>query len=169
MKIKKLLPIFILSFFLNINLIAQSNFEIPADNKLLTKQDSIKMGKDVIEAAKWIITTDLDKEEVKRKAVNGFVLKWYIDNIGLNMSLVEKLSEMNEGNSDLLLVYFAGASKYFIENKPSKNGFEATKAGLLSVIEVYKKGIGITKSKGLEDLTKLKEENKLDQYIKNNF
>ena len=164
----KLLPIFILSFFCTINLEAQESFEIPVYAKPVSKQDSIIMKRDVVESTKWIEETDLNKDIIKRKKINAFVLQWYIDNISLNMSLVEKLSDMNEGNSDLLLVFFAGSSRYYIENEISNTKFAATKAGLTSVMNVYKKGIGVTKSEELENLINLTT-GKLDKYIEDNF
>ncbi|MGS0747268.1 hypothetical protein [Halpernia sp. GG3] len=129
----------------------------------------MKLETDLIKAAKWIKDTDLNKEQATRKAANSFVLQWYINNIGLNIKLVEKLSSINEGNSDLLLVYFAGASNYYLENKLSNVNSEMTKAGLISVMNVYKKGIGITKSKGIDNLIKITEQNELDKYLSDNF
>jgi len=130
----------------------------------LTKDEAL-----VIQAANWVETTDLDKELEKRKEINSIVLKWYIDTITLNMSLVEKLSTINEGNSEFLMIFFAGYSRYFIENKKNITNLAATKAGLISVMKVYKKGIGVTKSQEIEKLIKLTDENKLEDYIKTNF
>ena len=67
------------------------------------------------------------------------------------------------------MVFFAGFSKYFIENKNTVTKLTATKAGLISVMTVYKKGIGVTKSQEIENLIKLTSDNKLEEYIKSNF
>ena len=123
----------------------------------------------VIQAAKWIESTDLDKETGKRKEINSIVLKWYIDSISLNISLVEKLSELNEGNPELLMAFFAGYSRYYLENKKTVAKPAATRAGLISVMNVYQKGIAVTKSSGIDNLVELHRQNKLDDYIKSNF
>ncbi|MEO5942183.1 MAG: hypothetical protein ABIP30_02375 [Ferruginibacter sp.] len=163
------LSILILTFLCNAEVLAQTTFEAPPVTTVISKEDSTKLEASIVNAVNWIETTDLDKQHDKRKDVNGFILKWYIDVFTLNISLVEKLSSINEGNSDLLLIYFGGFAKYYIENKTTYTKLAATKAGLISVMTVYKKGIGITKSKELEKLIKLTGENKLDDYVKENF
>lgn len=160
----------ILVIFLQFNLVnAQKAFEVPQYTKAISKQDSVKIENDLLVVSNWLIESDLDKEPEKRKKANAFVLQWYIDNITLNITLVEKLAEINEGNADLLLVYFAGFSKYYIKNKKDFSKLNATRSGLTSVLQVYNKGLNVTKSGGLDKLTKINAENKLDDFIKENF
>ncbi|MBP8115354.1 MAG: hypothetical protein KAY50_08355 [Chitinophagaceae bacterium] len=123
----------------------------------------------VLNSANWIITTGLTVELGKRKPANGIVLKWYIDTITLNIKLVEKLSAIYGANSDLLMMFFAGYSKFYLENKKTATNSAATKAGLISLINVYKRGIGVTKGEELEKLVALADADKIDDYIKNNF
>lgn len=160
----------ILVIFLQFNLVnAQKAFEVHQYTKAISKQDSVKIENDLLVVSNWLIESDLDKEPEKRKKANALVLQWYIDNITLNITLVEKLAEINEGNADLLLVYFAGFSKYYIKNKKDFSKLNATRSGLTSVLQVYNKGLNVTKSGGLDKLTKINAENKLDDFIKENF
>ena len=123
----------------------------------------------VLKAANWIITTGLTVELEKRKPANSIVLKWYIDTITLNISLVEKLKAIYGDNSDLLLTFFAGYSKFYLENKKTTTNLTATKAGLITLISIYKRGIGVTKNEELEKLVTLADTDKLDEYVKSNF
>ena len=68
-----------------------------------------------------------------------------------------------------MIIYFAGFSRYYIEHKTEKPKFEAQKAGLISAMNVYKKGVGIKNSPELDQLVKLTEQGKLDDYVRNNF
>jgi hypothetical protein len=143
--------------------LAQTNLPNAAKDELSTSETQ------VLKAANWIISTGLTVELEKRKPVNSIVLKWYIDTITLNIKLVENLSAIYGDNSDLLMMFFAGYSKYYLENKKTTTNSAATKAGLLSLINVYKRGIGVTKGEELEKLVALADANKLDDYVKNNF
>ena len=133
------------------------------------KEELNKSEMQVLNTADWIIATGLTVELEKRKEKNSIVLQWYIDTITLNISLLEKLMAIYGDNSDLLMMFFAGYSKFYLENKKTTTNLAATKAGLISLINVYKKGIGVTKSEGLEKLILLADDNKLDEYVKNNF
>ncbi len=142
---------------------AQTNLPNAAKADLSTSETQ------VLSAANWIITTGLSVELEKRKPANSIVLKWYIDTITLNIKLVEKLSAIYGDNSDLLMTFFAGYSKYYLENKKTSTNSAATKAGLTSLINIYKRGIGVTKNEELEKLVTLADSDKLTDYVKNNF
>jgi predicted Fe-Mo cluster-binding NifX family protein len=62
----------------------------------------------------------------------------------------------------------ASYSAYSLENK-NADKIAATKAGIISMINVYKKGISISKSKEMEKAIKALDQNKLDEYIAKNF
>lgn len=157
-------------FFLTFLMIISSTYTIAQTTpQNAIKEDLTESEAQVVRAANWIITTGLSVELEKRKGINSIVLKWYIDTITLNISLVEKLSAIYGDNSDLLMMFFAGYSKFYLENKKTATNSASTKAGLISLINVYKKGIGVTKSEELEKLITLADANKLDDYVKNNF
>ena len=67
------------------------------------------------------------------------------------------------------MIYIASFSSYYLIHKKDATEFEATKAGLMSIMYVYKKGIEIKKSKEMDKLIKLTNENKLDDYINEKF
>lgn len=76
MKIKSIL--LVLSFVLvSCSVWAQKTFEVPKNVKLEKASDYEKYENDVIEAAKWLVETDLNKEKDKRQEVNTFVLAWF--------------------------------------------------------------------------------------------
>jgi hypothetical protein len=111
----------------------------------------------------------LDKETDKRKEVNSFVLQWISGSSTINIDINEKLSKIYGKNAQLLGVYLASYARNFLENKNTATKFSATKAGLISMMNVYRKGIDISKSKEMVKLIELTNENKLDDYINENF
>lgn len=150
-------------------LYAQLKFDVPQNVELKSKEDYSKYETTVIDAANWLEETDLNKETEKRQQVNSFVIQWVSGTPDITVDLTEQLGKIYGKNAQLLTVYMASYAKNFLENKNSATKFTATKAGLISIMNVYKKGIEITKSKEMDKLIRLTEGNKLDDYIKDKF
>ena len=170
MKITK--PFFICLIFTLTSVLvvrAQTTFEVPQNVELKSKGDYTKYEPQVIDAAKWLEQTGLDKEIDKRKEVTSFVLQWISGSPTISIAITEKLAKIYGKNGQLLGIYLASYARNFLENKNTATKFSATKAGLTSMMNVYKKGIGITKSKEMDKLINLTDENKLDDYINKNF
>jgi hypothetical protein len=148
---------------------AQTKFEIPPNVELKTKDDYAKYETAIIAAAKWLEETDLNKEADKREQVNAFVLQWLSGSPTISVDINEQLGKTYGKNIQLLGIYLASYTRNFLENKGTATKFTATKAGLVSMMNVYKRGIGISKSKEMEKLIKLTDENKLDDYIADKF
>lgn len=164
-------PILILAFvalcFVTVN--AQVKFEVPQNVELKVKEDYAKYEPAIVDAHKWLEATDLDKEVEKRKQVSAFAMQWVLGCPTIDIDLTEQLGKIYGKNDQLLLLYMLGYSREFIEHKTTATKFSATKAGLISIMNVYKKGIEITKSKEMDKLIKLTDENKLDAYIQSKF
>lgn len=145
--------------------IAQVQFEVPQDLQLRNKDDYAKYEPSVIDAAKWLEQTDLNQQEEKRKQVNQFVFQWVSGSPTVNIDLGESIFKIYGKNEMLLGVYIGSYTRHFLENRSSATKLSAIKAGLLSMVQVYKKGISIKKAKELEKISKLADENQLDTYI----
>lgn len=143
---------------------AQSTFEVPQNVEFKSKEDYTKYESAVIEAAKWLETTDLDKEIAKRQQINAFIVQWVSGTPTVTMDLTPKLQKIYGDNTELLAIYLSAYARNYIENAGSATKISATKAALISMMNVYKKGIAVSKSKEMEKLIKLTGENKLDDY-----
>ncbi len=148
---------------------AQTNFNVPTNYQLNVKEDYAKYESDIITAAKWLEEIDLDKEEDKRKEVSSFVMKWIIGSPTVSVELSQKIMDLYKKNDKLLINYMGAYSAYWLQNKSTATKAAGVKAGLVSMMNVYKKDIEIKKNKEMDKLIKLTEENKLDQYIAENF
>jgi hypothetical protein len=148
---------------------AQAGFEVPQNVVLKNKADYAKYEQAIVSAAKWLEETDLNKEPEKRQTVNAFVLHWISGSPIITVDINERLAKIYGKNLQLLAIYLASYARNYIENKTTATKFSATKAGLLSMMNVYKKGINIDKSREMNKLIKLEAENKLDDYINDNF
>ena len=168
-KITPFLVIITISLLSFTGVSAQTKFEVPSDVQLNVKEDYAKYEPAIIAATNWLESNPLDKEPDKRKEVSAFVMKWIIGSPSVNVSLTEQLQKLYGKNASLLIIYMGSYTRHFLENKTTATQFSGTKAGLISMMTVYKKDIDITKSKEMEKLIKLTEENKLDEYITEKF
>ena len=74
MKLILLTSVFATINFATLN--GQTKFEVPQNVELKSKEDYSKDETTIIDAAKWLEETDLNKETEKRQQVNSFVIQW---------------------------------------------------------------------------------------------
>ncbi|MES2543907.1 MAG: hypothetical protein V4548_03410 [Bacteroidota bacterium] len=154
------------AFLTMMNASAQIKFEAPNNLELKTASDFTKYEKDIVQAEKWLEETDLNKEIDKRKEINGFVLQWISGSPTVSVEINDALGKIYGENNQLLALYLASYARNYIELKDKATNLTAAKAGILSMINVYKKGIDVIKSSEMDKVIKLEKENKLDAYIK---
>lgn len=169
MKLKAFLfSILILCFTLN-GVWAQSTFQLPENIEFKTPEDYTKYESTFVEAAKWLEDTDLDKEQDKRKKINAFIIQYLTGSPSISIEISTNHTKLSEGNEQFLLIYMAGFGKSAIENNKDKSKkYTFVKAGINSILKVYKKGIAVKKNSELNKLAKM-DDAKLDKYIAKNF
>lgn len=146
-----------------------SSFNPPKNPVLKTADDYAGYEQDMINAAKWLEETDLDKEQTKRKDASRFVLAWISGSPSVTVSLYTVIIDLTKDNPDLLDLYFASYAAYALQHKDDKESLGANRAALQSMIKVYQKGLSIKKSKAMLKLIKMNNEGKIDEYIKKEF
>jgi len=145
---------------------AQKKFDVPEKYEMNSAADYAKYEEAIINAARWLENTDLDKELDKRQKVNAFVLKWIAGSPTVTIELSEGIGKLCSKNEELFGIYLSAYSRSVLENKKTTTKFLATKASLLAILKVYRKGIGINKNKEMDRLSRMEEDNKLDAYIR---
>jgi hypothetical protein len=141
---------------------AQASFEVPQNVELKTKEDFPKYEAAIIGAAKWLEETDLDKEADKRQAVNGFLMQWLTGSPNVSIQIGEQLGKLYGSNIQLLTIYLASYARNILEGKGTATPTSATKAGLTSMLSVYKKGIAVEPNAEMEKLGKWVDDGKFD-------
>ncbi|MTH15979.1 hypothetical protein [Flavobacterium sp. LC2016-01] len=165
---KKTLITFIITLFVTISMNSQTKFDLPENIELKRDSDYAKYENDIVSAAKWLEETDLNTETDKRKQVDAFIIKWVSGTPNITVEMNSCLMKLYGKNNELLALYMASYSAYFIQNATADKT-AAVKAGIVSMINVYKKGISITKSKEMEKAIEAYDQNKFDEYIAKNF
>jgi len=136
---------------------------------LETKEDYAKYEQEVINAYNWLIKTPLGTEVSNRKSVNAFLIKWLTGSPNVSIELSDKIVTYLDCG-ECLTVFMGGWAKYALESKDYKNKFKGNLAGTQGVIEFYLKNKAfLGKNKAIEKLIKLKNKNKLRNFIKSNI
>lgn len=134
--------------------------------KLETKDDFAKYEQDVIDLFNWLVENPIGEEPEKRKEINAFLLQWLTGSPNVTVELSEKIvTYMDCG--ECLMMFMGGWTKYALETRDFNNKVKGNLAGTESVIKFYlanKKQLG--KNRSIEKLIKLKEKNKLEEFIK---
>jgi TonB family protein len=174
MKLLKFLILsFLLSTFFVFNLKGQDALPIQAPHlpSLQTDKDYSKAESTIIECAKWLQTTDLDKEKKKRLEIEYFVFNWIYGSPNNRKKAVfyQQLNNLTDNNKALFGVFHANYFRYYIEKKNKANHKGAIKAGLLSIVSVYNKGIAINRNEQILNLSKSNATKQLDNYIEKYF
>ena len=164
---KKFILSLSIAFLFSLHINAQTKFDVPKNVQLKAGSDYPKYKDDIINAAKWLEETDLDKDIAKRKEVDAFIIQWISGTPDITVAVTEGHTKLYGDNTELMIVFLASYSRNFLENQNATKE-TATKAGVISMMNVYKKGIAIAKNKEMEKAIKANDNGKLDKYITDN-
>jgi hypothetical protein len=158
-------------FLLTIVLIFTSNLfaqkaelleSLPGD----TKEEFIKSEPKVLATINWLENTPLNQEEAKRKEQYALLTAWLVNSPTVTIEVNSKVLTFTKKNSELLIIFMGGWTKYVLENPYSKNNFQGNLAGVRSAIKVYKMGNGLKKDKAMEKIIAMEENGELEKWIK---
>jgi len=157
-----------LTIVLTFSVLATKSFS--QDTKLLdpmpsTKDDFVKSEPAIIGVIEWLENTPLNQEIDKRKSLNAILLAWITNSPIVTIEVNTKITPLSKKNPDLLAVFLGGWTKYALQNSYSKDPVKCNLAGIKSVVNLYKTGVGIKKDKDLQKLVDLDSKNELESWI----
>jgi hypothetical protein len=154
-------------FVISINQLKSQDFEVPKNYVLSSNADYQKYETEIIACANWLENFPLDKDEMKRKEANAFLMQWLTGtpNVSINLN-ADLVSKYTEKNPQLLMIFMAGWTRYSLENNYSKDQQKGYYEGYKSMINVYKKGIGISKDKNMGKLVEVYDKGELENWVK---
>jgi hypothetical protein len=132
--------------------------------ELKTKEDYIKHEPTLIQAAQWLETTPLDVEPDKRKAYGAFAIRYISGSPSITVEIGNLLMDLVKKNESLLPIYLASYGRHVLESKGTATQLSSSKAALTSIINVYKRGVLMTKNKEMNKLLKFTDA-ELEIYI----
>ena len=145
------------------------DFPVPKKYKLKKKEDYYRYEKDILKTIDWMNKTPLNESPKKWKKATGFFLEWITGCPQVAIELHEETVPFLEKNEILLIPFFAGWTKYALENPEEENLFvQGHLSGIQNAIAFYQKNLhqGIDEDPEMEKLIDLNEKNKLEDWIK---
>lgn len=153
------------SLIFTYNLFAQNGElldKLPGD----TKEEYIKSEPKVLATINWLENTPMDTEETKRKQQLALLTAWIVNSPTVTIEVDSKILTFTKKNSELLIIFMGGWTRYVLQNSYSKDNFKGNLAGIKSAIKVYKMDNGIKKDKAMEKIITMDENGELEQWIK---
>lgn len=130
-----------------------------------TKEDYKLNEPNVIATVDWIENTPINENEELHKLQYGLLIQWISGSPTVTLSLQAYVSEYTKKNSELLVVFMGGWTRYALQNEYTTDALQCNLAGVLSMIKVYKAG-KLKKDKKMDELVKLEADGKLESWLK---
>lgn len=143
------------------------DFQVPKNVKIETEADCDKYQSDILQCIDWMINTPINDQVKKRKEVNSFFILWLTVTSKVSVVYNTDIVNFTESKPEFMMIFMAGWTKYVIETKDNTNKLMGNIKGIEAVIDFYNKNKEeIGKDKTVENLIKLKKDDKLEDYIK---
>jgi len=130
-----------------------------------TKEEFVASEKKVISTINWLEDTPLDQNTDKRKSQYALLVGWLTNSPTVTIEINSRVLTFTKKNSDLLLIFMGGWTKYCLENNYSSDNLKGNIAGIKSAIKVYKKDIGMKKDKAMDKIIALDEKGELEKWV----
>jgi hypothetical protein len=131
-----------------------------------TKEEFAKSEKAVINTINWLENTPVNQDIDKRKKTNALVIAWITNSPTVTIEINMNTLPFTKKNTELLMSFMGGWTKYCLENSYSEDKIKGNLAGIKSAIKVYKMGNGLKSDKSMDKLIALDEKGELEKWIK---
>lgn len=160
----KYLKITFTAFLLSLTTIISSQNSELLSKLPETKEQFISSEKNVLATIEWIENTPIDQEKDKHKEQYALLVGWLTNTPTVTLEINANILIFTKKNSELLMFFMAGWTKYSLENNYSNDVLQGNLAGIRSAIHIYSKG-GLKKDKKMDRLIKLDENDELDKWV----
>ncbi len=160
----KYLKITFTAFLLSLTTIISSQNSELLSKLPETKEQFISSEKNVLATIEWIENTPIDQEKDKHKEQYALLVGWLTNTPTVTLEINANILIFTKKNSELLMFFMAGWTKYSLENNYSNDVLQGNLAGIRSAINIYSKG-GLKKDKKMDRLIKLDENDELDKWV----
>jgi biopolymer transport protein ExbD len=129
-----------------------------------TKEDFIASEKKVIASIDWLENTPLNEDKEKHQQLFTLLTAWAINSPTVTIEVNANIIKFSDKNSELLIFYMAGWTKYALQNNYSKDVLQGNLAGLRSAIKVFKTG-ALKKDKFMQKLVDIEAKGELEKWV----
>jgi len=130
-----------------------------------TEEEFVASEKKVLATIDWLETTPFDTEKDKRKKQNALLIAWLTNSPTVTLEINAGVLTFTEKNSELMITFMGGWTRYCLQNNYSKDAVQGSLAGIRSAIKVYKNQ-SLKKDKELEKLIDLDKKGELESWVR---
>lgn len=130
-----------------------------------TKEEFVASEPNVIASVNWLEDTPINENEEMHKFQYGLLIEWMTNSPTVTLSLQPYVMEYTKKNSELLIIFMSGWTRYSLQNEYATDALQCNLAGLQSMIKVYKTG-KLKKDKKMDELVELEAKGKLEAWLK---
>ncbi|MNJ82821.1 hypothetical protein D3C87_02310 [compost metagenome] len=130
-----------------------------------TKEEFVASEPNVIASVNWLEDTPIDENEEMHKFQYGLLVGWMTNSPTVTLSLQPYVMEYTKKNSELLIIFMSGWTRYSLQNEYATDALQCNLAGLQSMIKVYKTG-KLKKDKKMDELVDMEAKGKLEAWLK---
>ena len=161
---------FSLCLFFVGSLACAQDFEVPEDIHLKKAEDFKRYEEDIVACAHWLLETPINTQEQKRAKANAFMMQWLIGSPSVSIELNAGIMTFMESSPELVIIFMSGWTAYVLEGGDKEDTKAATLAGLDYVMRFYTANSRhLGNDKNIERFFKLKEKDKLEQFVARNI
>ena len=142
-------------------------YSVPKNVKLKKDADYAKYEADIIECVEWLESSPADENGKTRAEAALFLIQWIEGAPNVTITLSKDIADFNDKNTDLMVIFMGGWTKYALQNPDDKSEVSGAVAGLKSVAAFYKANIkSLKKDKFVEGVQKRIDEGTLEEWVK---
>lgn len=159
--------IFLWFFLFSTSIFAQTvDWEILENVELEEAEDYVKIEPQILELINWLGNHSINHSD--RQKANAHFVKWISGSASVTIELYPYALDYNKKNTDFMILFMAGWSKYVLENpKKKKDKIEGSLAGINFFLDFYEKGkdFGVKKDRKVAKLLKKRAAGKLKEFV----
>jgi hypothetical protein len=129
-----------------------------------TKEQFIESEKNVLATIDWIENNPIKEDGAKRKEQYALLVAWLTNSPTVTLEINANVLTFTKKNSELLILFMAGWTRYCLTNNYSKDITQGCLAGIKSAIKVFKSG-DLKKDKEMQKLVDLDEKGELEIWV----
>jgi len=136
------------------------HFGLPEDLKVNKHADFSQYSQYILPAINYLETTPLSGDKKQRYKTDNFIIFWLERNPDITLSVPDYVINLQSINNEFLFLFMSGWIKHVLLEK-DHTYLNCNLAGLTSVLNYYKSGMGINKNEYLDELVKIQNEGHL--------
>lgn len=129
-----------------------------------TKEAFVASEKAVLATVNWLENTPVKTDEEKHRQQYTLLTAWITNSPTVTLEINADLLTFTKKNSELLMMFLAGWTRYALQNNYSKDAVPGSIAGIRCAAKVYKAG-GLKTDKEMQKLIELDEKGELEKWV----